>query len=280
MAYYGDDFLRDLEQAEPAPFGAVRAQDGRRIDSHHQTAADLREAVHEGSVCAVKLSRHWGGTMPDAWKPMRELYARLYEAVGMLYLTPKTSEDVDLFFAGADSCLGTHFDTTDVFTLQLSGERRWLVEEVHDLTSILDVGRDPHWYPTREIAFPGPPREIVLRPGDALYLPAYTIHRVQGGSRESVSLSLGLRAYNEIDIVEHLLAGLRRTEYLRHPPFPGIPPSLPDAHADARLDLLERVRSLLGDLDAMALGYLLSPMRLPPHLQDQADSAGPDPAGG
>ena len=197
IQYSVDQFLADLVATQPVPYGAVKAKDGRRCDSFHQTSEGLRDAVADGSVCAIKLSRMWHGPIPESWMPMRDLFGILCRAVATVYMSPRRSEDVDLFLAGPDSCLGTHFDTTDVFTLQLFGERKWTVEEEFSLDGILDVGRDPSWYPTREIGFPGRTREITLRAGDALYVPAYTVHRVTGVSW-SVSLSLGLRAFNEI----------------------------------------------------------------------------------
>ena len=262
LGYSVEQFLADLVATQPAPYGAVRIRDGKRFDSFHATPEALRDEVGDGSVCAIKMSRAWHGPMPASWASMRGLYGSLCRAAASLYMSPRRSEDVDLFLAGPDSCLGTHFDTTDVFTLQLSGERRWTVEEAFSLEGILDVGRDPGWYPTCEIDFPGPTREIVLRAGDALYVPAYTVHRVTGVSW-AVSLSLGLRAFNEIDVVEHLLENLRSSHYMRYPPFAGVPESLEAEHARAKLELMQRVRALLGQLEGLALGYLMSPMHLP-----------------
>lgn len=277
IRYGVDDFLADLVAMQPVPYGAVKIKDGRRFDSFHQTSDALRDAVADGSVCAIKLSRLWHGTIPESWVPMRDLFAQLCRTVATVYMTPQRSEDVDLFFAGPDSCLGTHFDTTDVFTLQLFGERRWTVEEEFSLDGILDVGRDPSWYPTREIGFPGPTREITLRAGDALYVPAYTVHRVTGVSW-SVSLSLGLRAFNEIDVVEHLLERLRLSSYLKYPPFAGAPEALEAEHAEAKLELMQRVRTLLQQVEGLAVAFLLAPLRLPPSLNATSPTTDAAPA--
>lgn len=275
ISYGVEDFLRDLPLVQAPPYGAVRIRDGRRFDSLHDTPEELRQAVADGGVCAIKMSRLWHRALPPTWEALRALYARLCREVAMVYMTPARSEDVDLFLAGPSSCLGTHFDTTDVFTLQLFGERRWKVEKEFSLDGILDVGRDPSWYPTREIEFPGQTEEVVLRPGDAYYVPAYTVHRVTGVSW-SVSLSLGLRAYNEIDVVEHLLERIRLASYLKFPPIAGRPEQLEAAHADAKMELMQRVRSLLRQLDDVTLAYLLAPLRLPPHLDPPRSSSDKD----
>jgi hypothetical protein len=82
----------------------------------------------------------------------------------------------------------------------------------------------------------------------------------------SVSLSLGLRAFNEIDVVEHLLERLRLSSYLKYPPFAGAPEALEAEHAEAKLELMQRVRTLLQQVEGLAVAFLLAPLRLPPAL--------------
>jgi ribosomal protein L16 Arg81 hydroxylase len=117
----------------------------------------------------------------------------------------------------------------------------------------------------------------VLHAGDTLYVPAYTVHRVTGVSW-SVSLSLGLRAFNEIDVVEHLLERLRMSSYLKYPPFAGAPESLESDHAAAKLDLMQRVRTMLQQMEGLAVAFLLTPLRLPPALDASSRSTEPQSA--
>ena len=80
--------------------------------------------------------------MPGGWPEFRRLFGSPRRAAAMYYMTPARSEDVDLFVAGPGSCLGTHFDRTEVFNLQLCGERRWIFEERRSLEGILQIGRN------------------------------------------------------------------------------------------------------------------------------------------
>jgi ribosomal protein L16 Arg81 hydroxylase len=266
---YGiEQFLTDMVATQPVPYIAVRAKNGQRVFSTHKTAEELRTAVQDGGVCSMKTSKLWHMEMPESWSDMRGLFASLCRAVAMIYMSPPRSEDVDIFLAGPDSCLGTHFDTTDVFTLQLFGERKWLYEDKLSLEGILELGRDPSWNPAKEIGFREPTREVTLRPGDALYVPGYSVHRVTGVTW-SVSLSLGLRAFNEIDVLEHLLENIRLKRYMSYPPFPGFPESLDPEHAEAKMELMRRVRALLTQMEGLALAFLLTPLSLPPHLGGQ-----------
>lgn len=272
--YGAEQFLADMVETQQVPYLSVSTRDGKRFFTKHATAEDLHGTVLAGGVTSIKASKIWHGPMPESWAWMRALFGRLCHAVAMTYMTPARSEDVDLFLAGPQSELGTHFDTTDVFTLQVYGERKWTVDDEVCLDSVLEIARDRKWYPAKEIDFQGSTREFTLHPGDALYVPAYGVHRVTGVSW-SVSLSLGLRAFNEIDFVEHLLELIRLTRYMSYPPVASIAESLGDCHAEAKLELMQRVRSLLGQVEGVALASLLAPLKIPAVLDPPTPAATP-----
>jgi ribosomal protein L16 Arg81 hydroxylase len=260
---YGvEQFLTDIVETQPIPYLSVSTRNGKRFFTKHTTAEDLQSAVLAGGVSAIKASKLWHGPVPKSWTWMRALFGSLCRTVVMTYMTPARSEDVDIFLAGPQSQLGTHFDTTDVFTLQVYGERKWTMDEEVHLDSVLEFARDRNWYPAKEIDFQGSTREITLRPGDTLYVPAYGVHHVTGVSW-SVSLSLGLRAFNEIDFVEYLLEAIRLSGYMSYPPVASVAESAGECHAEAKLELMQRIRSLLGQVEGLALATLLAPLKLP-----------------
>ncbi|MGF3021675.1 JmjC domain-containing protein [Methylobacterium aquaticum] len=266
-AYGVEDYLADLADAVAPPFRAVTVQDGARVFSQHDTVEDLRAAVAAGAVSATKISRLWHGGGPTPWGWMRALFGDLCRAVAMIYLDPETSEDVDLFLAGPRSGLGAHIDATDVFTLQLAGERHWTVDETVQLPAILDLMRDPAWHPSQEVPFQAPTRSFTLQPGDGLYVPAHAVHRVSGVSW-SVSLSFGLRTVNEIDLIEHLLDRAKRSRYRGLPPLPSWPASEADGNAAAKRELVGRVRDLLRQIEFAATATAMAPLRLPATLAE------------
>ena len=272
-AYSAEQFLRDLAATHRTPYLSVGTRDGDRIFTKHATTDDLHDGVMAGDVAAMKVSKFWHGAPPTHWLAMRTLFGALVRRVSMMYMNPPRSEDVDIFLAGPRSCLGTHFDTTDVFTLQLSGERRWVVETEVDVARILAMTSEPGWYPAKEIEFRGDTREVVLSAGDALYVPAYAVHRVTGVSA-SVSLSLGLRSFNELDFVEHLLESIRLTRYTSFPPVRTAPESAGEDHVQAKLELMRRVRALLEQVEGAAFGTLLDPMTVPSALDPLRDASG------
>jgi len=255
--------------AQPGPYESVDLQNGRRHATYHATGEELRNAVAAGGVTSIKISQIWHTPQtPERWKWMRALYGRLYRAVSMLYMSPAHSEEVDLFLAGPNSQLGTHFDMTDAFTLQLHGERKWVVDEEPRVEEVLEryrppsFVRDSSWHPAQEVEFQGKTREITLRAGDAIYVPAYAIHRVTGVSW-SVSVNLGIRSFNEIDYVEYLLELIRMNHYSEYKPVRSVPEALEQDCADAKTELLRKVRALLNRVEMTALGSALAYLALP-----------------
>jgi hypothetical protein len=92
--------------------------------------------------------------------------------------------------------LGVHHDTHDVVCLQVAGEKRWLVyPPVFDLPL-----PDQHY--RSEMGEPGEPiLDLVLRPGDTLYLPRGWLHEARTSGTDSLHLTIGLKVYAWIDAV-------------------------------------------------------------------------------
>ncbi|KMO29890.1 hypothetical protein VP06_23375 [Methylobacterium aquaticum] len=281
--YDGDDFLEDIARARPGPHLVVGAPEGARAYSYHDTAAGLRAAVEAGGVAPLRISDVWHQPdAPERFAWMRALFGSLFRAVSMIYLNPERSENVDLFYAGPGSHLGVHYDTSHTFTIQLSGRRKWVVAETVRLDETLAAERAPDFAPDAAAIFSGPTREIVLMPGDALYVPAYCVHGVTGvpGFPGSVSIGLGIRAFNEIDVVARLLEIVENTRYAAYPPVATCPAGLGAAHRDAKAALVRRVRALLRELDLAVTGIVEAGLHLPDTLGPIAEGAAePEPAG-
>ncbi|HSC93007.1 MAG TPA: cupin domain-containing protein [Gaiellaceae bacterium] len=124
----------------------------------------------------------------------RELEAYLgHPAQLNAYFTPRRSQG-----------LPVHHDTHDVFVLQVSGRKRWLVY-------------DPVWElplkHQRYVASMGAPGEtvldVVLEAGDTLYLPRGWMHEALTSDEDSLHLTVGI---NVAAWVDALKAALSRTE--------------------------------------------------------------------
>jgi len=105
------------------------------------------------------------------------------------YSTPRASQG-----------LGVHHDTHDVLCLQVAGEKRWLVYE-----PVLELPLRQQRY-SAEMGGPGEAvLDLVLRPGDTLYLPRGWLHEALTSETDSLHLTIGLNAHTWIDAVRAAL---------------------------------------------------------------------------
>ncbi|MBD0329506.1 MAG: cupin [Thermoleophilia bacterium] len=125
----------------------------------------------------------------------RELEARLGHPVqANAYLTPRCSQG-----------LPVHHDTHDVFVLQVSGSKRWLVYE-----PVLELPLKHQRY-RPALGRPGAAvLDVVLRPGDALYLPRGWLHEALTSDADSLHLTVGVNVHTWIDAFR---AALERCEH-------------------------------------------------------------------
>ncbi|HET6729118.1 MAG TPA: cupin domain-containing protein [Jiangellaceae bacterium] len=134
------------------------------------------------------------------WPPLIEFAGRLASElaapVGVnAYLTPAGNRG-----------FATHYDTHDVFVLQVGGRKRW---RVHEPVLVDPLERQPWGGRANEVgtAAESPPvLDTVLEPGDSLYLPRGWLHAADALGEPSMHLTLGVRAANRYAVVEALLA--------------------------------------------------------------------------
>jgi 50S ribosomal protein L16 3-hydroxylase len=101
-------------------------------------------------------------------------------------------DDLMISFATDNGGVGPHFDSYDVFLLQVQGRRRWRFGAQQDLSLMADM-------PLKILRNFQPQQEYVLEPGDMLYLPPNYAHDgVAIG--ECMTYSIGFRApsYQEL----------------------------------------------------------------------------------
>ncbi|WP_231969737.1 cupin domain-containing protein [Polynucleobacter necessarius] len=78
-------------------------------------------------------------------------------------------DDLMISIAGIGGGVGPHFDSYDVFLIQMSGRRQWKISEQKDLSLSPDL-------PLKILKNFKPKNEWVLEPGDMLYLPPHVAH--------------------------------------------------------------------------------------------------------
>jgi hypothetical protein len=134
-----------------------------------------------------------------------------------------------------------HYDVHDVFVLQIVGEKRWFIHE----PVLRHPTRDQPWTDRRAAveaaAREKPLIDVVLRPGDALYLPAGFLHAAQALGETSAHLTVGVHTWTRAHLLAELLTSLQAVEALREPLPLGIDVTDP---ASIGLELQETIDSL------------------------------------
>ena len=187
------------------------------------------------------------------WPPLVDFTRRLVDELGHpaqvnAYVTPPSSQG-----------FSPHYDTHDVFVLQVSGEKHWVIHApVHP-----DPLKDQVWTDHRAaVAAAGagqPVIDRVLRPGDALYLPRGWIHSATALGDTSIHLTVGMAAYTRADVVDTLLSLVGESEALRASLPLGIDVSDPE---QLRPIVAEAVDALVTALSDAADPAALSARRL------------------
>jgi len=167
-------------------------------------------------------------------------------------------DDLMVSYATDGGGVGPHFDSYDVFLLQVQGKRRWRIGRMNDAALIPDL-------PLKILANFQPEEEWILEPGDMLYLPPRWAHDgVADG--ECMTCSIGFRApvRDEVgrEVLQRLLDGeepVANSALYRDPSQPAtdtparIPSTLQEFTKEAVARLVESPRAL-----ACALGEWLS----------------------
>jgi JmjC domain len=209
-------------------FRLVRA--GEKLDgSSYTKSIPWRPAPFSGmaEIGPVLAEFEAGATLVlqglhHTWPPLAE-FCRFLEielghpAQANAYFTPRDAQG-----------LPVHHDTHDVFSLQVAGEKRWLVYE-----PALELPLKDQKY-GRELGEPGEPvHDVTLRAGDTLYLPRGWLHQAMTSSTDSLHITVGVNIYTWIDAFRAALVECEDDVDFRRSP-----------EGDAE-DLLETLRSRL-----------------------------------
>lgn len=184
------------------------------------------------------------------------------------YVTPPQSRGFD-----------AHYDTHDVFVLQVAGRKRWVVHRPVTPPPTPAMPWTEHPGDVEAAVAADPAVDVVLAPGDALYLPRGFVHAATALGEVSAHVTVGIHPWTHRHIAERVLAGLADDESLREALPVGVDVAAPGDltgpvrqaldHLVARLsalrdspDLVRRVAAGLGDAsDAAVRAEPVPPLR-------------------
>jgi lysine-specific demethylase/histidyl-hydroxylase NO66 len=155
------------------------------------------------------------------------------------YITPPGSQG-----------FAAHYDTHDVFVLQVEGHKRW---NVHSPVLPLPLKSQPSNSLPNDgplVANDKPPMQsVVLGPGDALYLPRGFIHEAETTDDRSIHLTVGITPTTGYDVLLDVIALAAEDIQFRQ--------ALPLGSADDQLaavsEIVSRAAQWMGELPAERL---------------------------
>jgi hypothetical protein len=133
----------------------------------------------------------------DRWKPIsvfqKNLEVFLNHSVAInMYMTPQNSQG-----------FAAHFDTHDVFIVQVEGSKLW---RLYDSPITLPVLSDLKYLPKVKNELSDPVTEICLNAGDLLYLPRGYVHEACTSESFSIHLTVGVHVFRWTDLIANAVA--------------------------------------------------------------------------
>lgn len=218
--------------------------DNDEIESRLVTRFRQRWALHQGPFSAEDLpslrTRQWTLLVQG----VNYHHAAADQLLQRFRFIPDARlDDVMVSYATPGGGVGPHFDSYDVFLLQVHGHRRWRISAQKNLDLIDGL-------PLKILRDFQPEHEWVLHPGDMLYLPPHYAH--DGiAEDECMTWSIGFRAPSYADLAEGFLTHLadslpNRSAFTAHYADPdqeavAHPAALPHSLATALLEKLQKL---------------------------------------
>lgn len=186
-------FIRMAHEGTVLAASAYTASGGFGAEIADQVSSDKVLAEFAGGATIVLQGLH------RLWPPIIDFTRALVDDLGHpaqvnAYVTPPSSQGFE-----------PHYDTHDVFVLQISGEKHWRIHAPVHVDPLRTQPWDQHRAAVARAATHEPVIDAVLRPGDALYLPRGWIHSATALGATSVHLTVGMSAYTRADVVDALL---------------------------------------------------------------------------
>lgn len=117
-----------------------------------------------------------------------------------IYLTPKSSQG-----------LAPHYDTHDVFVLQLYGSKHWKIYE-----SAITLPDRSQPFKTSETVTGSVLYDFELKAGDLIYLPRGYVHEALTSQEESLHITVGIITYTWSDLFNEILSICKKDERFRN----------------------------------------------------------------
>jgi len=255
-----DHFLATTSPCHPEVF---------LVDAARKLSAEDYTLAHSDAGC-LDLPRAYELFRAGATISIRRLNERLPELAGLCRAVEKVfsghfQTNVYLSPPRAQG-FGTHFDSHDVFVLQVAGSKVWTLYDTAIELPLHGQAFD------KERHHPGPPqREVVIGAGDLFYCPRGLYHSARSTEETSLHVTLGLIGKTWADVLVEAVSAA----CLASPAFRA---NLPVGFANADFDATQARATFRQLLDRFSQAAELDPI-LQRFAEDFVTSRRPDLAG-
>jgi ribosomal protein L16 Arg81 hydroxylase len=233
LASEGDLLAKD-SYLSPAGFGAEMPD---QVDS----AKVLAQFASGATIVLQGLHRLWPPVIDFVRQAVDELG---HPVQANAYITPPTSRGFD-----------PHYDVHDVFVLQVSGQKRWIVHEPVHVHPLPSQPWTEHRAAIADRVAGNPVIDTVLSEGDALYLPRGWIHSAQALKTTSIHLTVGVAPLTGIDVARTVIDELATAQaYRQSLPMGGDPTDEDEIIATVSKVMAEMVATLRDEASALSDG--------------------------
>jgi len=175
------------------------------------------------------------------WRPVsilcRNIEALLnYSADTNVYLTPKSSQGFK-----------PHYDTHDVFILQISGFKHW---RLYSNPIVLPLSSQK--YDSTQYNIGEPLQEFTVKPGDLIYIPRGFVHEALTSDTHSLHITLGLPTHTWLDVLAETLSECKQDQRFRES-LPAGFVNNPQLAKTLKNNFEENLKSFIGTMDFEAV---------------------------
>lgn len=196
-------FLRMAKDGAVQPAASFTRGGGAGAGITDQAADDkVLAAIADGSTLVLQ-------GLHRTWPPLVGFGARLAEELGHpvqinAYITPPQNQG-----------FAPHHDVHDVFVLQVSGQKHWIVHRPVVDNPLDNQSFDGFKAKIAERVAEEALIDTTLEPGDALYLPRGTVHSAEALGETSIHLTVGVHPLTRYQLVRFLFDAVQDDPQLR-----------------------------------------------------------------
>ncbi len=194
-----ENFQSPVNPDDLAYFATV-ANSTPRLIVKEQAAYRVEHGPFAEHRFTTLTENNWSLLVSDVEKHWPEL-AEYLEPFG--FLPSWRIDDLMISYAPEGASVGAHVDAYDVFLLQATGEREWLIDSTKDKPYKTNRAGDLLHIDGFE-----PSHTYRLGPGDMLYLPPGVAHHGIARSDNCTTWSVGFRAPSRTSIIEEFTTGI------------------------------------------------------------------------